>query len=265
LNFYYGTQPDVILKPKGPSLTIPPWDRAALTLNFDREYSWRRIVGFTVNREISRIKLGGQTAPVLRVEALYEFKKPFQNEGKRIGDMAWTGLNPKYGLTGYKKDKDQLRYMVGLDWPVYLRFLNSRESFFCSAQFFMYYIFGLDGQLVNAPFYFNEKVSTDALPPLPGSYGNNRIDPWRIHKTQKYFSFLVNTQYDNKRIVPQLLFLYDFEEHGYAIKTKIDLAYGTHFRPELGVMYIHGDHDTGKSFGLFQKNAQVYLRLKYQF
>ena len=265
LNFYYGTQPDVVLKPLSPSLTIPPWDRAALTLNFNRYYGSRRIVGFTVNREISQIKLGGQTAPVLRVEALYEFKKPFQNEGARIGDMAWTGLNPQYGLTDYKKDKDQLRYMVGLDWPVYMRFLNARESFFCSAQFFMYYIFGLNGQLVNAPFYFNEKVSKDAAPPLPPAYNSDRIDPWRIHKTQKYFSFLVNTQYDNKRIVPQLLFLYDFEEHGYAIKTKIDLAYGTHFRPELGVMYIHGNHDTGKSFGLFQKNAQVYLRLKYQF
>ena len=265
LNFYYGTQPDLVLKPKGPSLTIPPWDRAFLTLNFDREYSWRRIVGATVNRELAQIKIGSQPVPVLRVEALYEFRKPFQYEGKKVGDMAWTGLNPKYGLDNYARDKDQLRYMVGLDWPLYIRFLNSRESFFFSTQFFMYYIFGLDGQLVNAPFYFTDKVSQDALPPLPGSYGNDKIDPWRIHKTQKYWSFLVNTQYDNKRIVPQLLFLYDFEEHCYAFKTKVNFNYGTHFRPEIGVMYIHGDHDTGKSFGLFQKNAQVYTRLKYQF
>jgi hypothetical protein len=265
LNFYYGTQPDVILKPKAPSLTIPPWDRASLTLNFDRDYGWRRIVGFTLNHEMGQIKIGQQPVPVLRVEALYELNKPFQYEGKKVGDMAWTGLNPKYGLDNYVRDKDQLRYMIGFDWPLYIRFLNPRESFFFSTQFFMYYIFGLDGQLVNAPFYFNEKASTKALPPLPGAYGDSRIDPWRIHKTQKYFSFLVNTQYDNKRIVPQFLFLYDFEEHGYAFKTKVNFNYGTHFRPEIGVMYIHGNHDTGKSFGLFQKNAQVYTRLKYQF
>lgn len=264
LNFYYGMQHDFVLKPTRPSVVLPPWDRALLQLNFEKEYGWRRIIGFTVNKDVNILKqvTGGPTAPTMRIEALYEFKKPFQNEGSSVGAMAWTGLNP--WETKYKKEKDQLRCMAGFDWPVYIRWLNPRESIFLSTQVFIYYIKDVHGQLVNAPFYFNDGVSQDPLPPLPYQR-SSRIDPWRIHQTQKYFSFLCNTLYDNKRIIPQFLFLYDWEENSYAIKTKVTFAYGSHWRPELGLMYFHGDHDTGKSMGLFQKNSQAYVKIKYQF
>lgn len=264
LNGYYGLQQDFYLKPTGPSLVNPRWgDGRFLQLNFDGVYSWRKIVGFTVNKELTSIRFRKTTSPVLRIETLYEFDKPFQYEGKHVGDMAWTGLNGNYRQ--YKKFKDQTRTMVGIDWNIYIRPLNPRESFFFSTQFFLYYIRNQNGQYVNAPFYFRNNVKYDPLPPLPPSRDRKYIDPWRIHQTQKFFSFLVNTNYDNKRITPQVLYLYDMNEHAHGLKAKINFNYGTRWRPEIGYMAWWGDHDTGKSLGLFQKNRQVYASLKYQF
>jgi hypothetical protein len=261
LNAFYGRQQDAMLRPTGP--TLCSWDRRFLQLNFDQVYDYRKLVGFTINKEVTAVRFRKTTAPVMRVEALYEFDKPFQYEGKTVGDMAWTGLNGAY-TEPYKK-RDQIRAMLGFDWNIYIRPLNARESFFFSTQFFVFHIPNINGQFVNAPFYFTDKVKQDVLPPLPPSRGSNRVDPWRIHQTQKYWSFLVNTNYWNKRITPQVLYLYDFEEHAHGLKAKINVSFGSHWRPELGFMAWWGDSDTGKSFGLFEKNRQVYAKLKYQF
>jgi hypothetical protein len=267
LNGYYGYQQEntAILVPTGLEVG-DPWDDAFITLNFDKKFYHKKLVGFTLNKELTKIRLRKTTSPVLRVEALYEFDKPFCYEGDKIGDMAWTGLNPAY--TTSRKFKDQIRLMLGFDWQIYIRALNKRESFFTSAQFFVFYIRGQNGQYVNAPFYFTNKVQQNPGPPGPGSPGSrdrSLVDPWRIHQTQKYFSFLINTYYDNKRIMPQLLYLCDLNEKAHGLKAKLAFNYGSHWRPEIGTMMWWGDHDTGKSFGLFQKNRQVYMKIKYQF
>lgn len=265
LNAYYGYQQEntYYLEPTGPSLVSPGWDRSFLSLNFHKHYALRRLVGFTLNKELTAIRFRKTTSPVLRVEALYEFNKPFCYEGKHVGDMAWTGLNPAY--KDHRKFKDQIRFMVGFDWQIYIRPLNQRESFFFSAQFFMFYIRDKNGEYVNAPFYFKNNIKPQMLPPLPPARGSKYVDPWRIHQTQKYVSFLVNTYYDNKRIMPQVLFLCDLNESAYGLKAKINFNYGSHWRPEIGFMGWWGDHNTGKSMGLFQKNRQVYAKIKYQF
>jgi len=102
-------------------------------LNFDKKFYHKKLVGFTLNKELTAIRMRKTTSPVLRVEALYEFDKPFCYEGEHIGDMAWTGLNGKYSEA--RKFKDQMRMMVGFDWQIYLRFLNKRESFLPALSF----------------------------------------------------------------------------------------------------------------------------------
>jgi hypothetical protein len=261
LNAFYGRQQDFYLQPTGPSFTN--WDGRFLQLNFDQVYAYRKLLGFTLNKELTDIRFRKTTSPELRVEALYEFDKPFQYEGKNVGDMAWTGLNAKY-KDSYKM-KDQIRTMIGFDWNIYIRPLNKLESFFFSTQFFVFYNRNQNGQFVNAPFYFTNQVKQDVLPPLPPSRNWRLIDPWRIHQTQKYFSFLVNTNYMNKRITPQVLYLCDMEEQAHGLKAKINFNFTSYWRPEIGFMAWWGDHDTGKSFGLFEKNKQVYAKIKYQF
>jgi len=272
LNGFYGTQIDhaLYLKPGSIGLTENPRDGRFIHQNYTKEYGWMKILGFTLNRELEWIRLRGTTSPVLRVESLYEFSKYYQNEGDKVGDAAWTGLNPKFP---YKRDFDEIRTMLGIDWNIYIRPLNKRESFFCSAQFFLFYIRKKDGELVNAPFYYKESAVNGLPLGLPhtefltGFNGgrNKHIDPWRVHQTQKYGSLMIQTQYFNKRIVPTALFVYDFEEHGLAIKSKLNFNFGSHWRPELGFLYFRGDHDTGKFIGLFQKNSEVYMKIKYQF
>lgn len=268
LNFHYGYSDDFVLQYRSPSLVIPPWDHRILQLNFDQLYDRQLILGFTLNKELTSIKPFKQPSPVLRVEALYEFQKDFNSDGKDIGGMAWTGLNAweRDGII----DKDQFRYMIGFDWPLYIRFLNKYESFFFSLQFIQYRILNYDKELVMAPFYFKDAMQTQLIPPLPyfnkrGLPGGHLIDPWRVHREQNYFSFLVNTYFNKKRILPQILYLHDFQENAHAIKAKINFLYGDHWRPEFGWMWFHGDHDTGKSFGLFDKNDQLYMKIKYQF
>jgi len=261
LNAFYGRQHDFYLQPTGPSFCN--WDGRFLQLNFDQVYDYRKLLGFTLNREMTEIRFRKTTSPVLRVEALYEFDKPFQYEGARVGDMAWTGLNSQYKQS--YKNKDQIRTMIGFDWNIYIRPLNERESFFLSAQFFVFYNRNQNGQFVNAPFYFSNAVKQQVLPPLPPSRNWKFIDPWRIHQTQKYFSFLVNTNYMNKRIAPQVLYLLDMEEQAHGLKAKINFNFTSYWRPEIGFIAWWGEHDTGKSFGLFEKNRQVYAKIKYQF
>lgn len=272
LNAFYGTQIDHALYIKPVSITPArnPRDGRFVDFNIEKRYGWMKLVGFTLNRELEWIRFRGTTSPVLRIEALYEFDKYFVNEGDKVGDAAWTGLNPKHP---YKRDFDEIRTMFGLDWNIYIRPLNKRESFFLSAQFFIFYIRDKDGELVNAPFYYTDEAVNGLPLGLPhtefltGVNGgrNKYIDAWRVHQTQKYASLLIQTNYNNKRIVPTAMFVYDFEEHGVAIKAKLNLNYGSHWRPELGFLFFHGDHDTGKFIGLFQKNSEVYLKIKYQF
>ncbi len=264
LNALYGVQHDPYVIPQDPNLILPPWDNRFIQLNIDQKYGWRKLVGFTLNTELTKIKIPRTASPVLRVEALYEFDKPFIYEGKHSGDMAWSGLNPDF--TTYKKMRDQIRAMIGFDWNIYLRFINPRESIFMSTQFFVFYMpDGKGGELVNAPFYFTKRVQGQMLPPLPGTRDKRFIDPWRVHRTQKFFSFLVTTPFDNKRIEPQALFLHDLNEHASGLKVRVRLSYGDHWRPELGFMGWWGDQHTGKSMGLFQKNNHMYLKIRYQF
>jgi len=267
LNFHYGRADDAVLDYRRPSLILPNEGRI-LQLNFHQEYDRQTIVGFTLNKDLTFIRLFGQPNPVLRVEALYEFQKDFNNDGENIGGMAWTGLNlwEKDGVL----DKDQMRYMIGLDWQIYIRALNKRESFFFSLQFIQFRIMNYDDELVNAPFYFKSAIKKQLIPPLPyfnrlGLPLGNYIDPWRVHREQNYWSFLLNTQYFNKRVTPQILYLHDFQENAHGIKAKINFSFGDHWRPEFGWMWFSGDHDTGKSFGLFDKNDQLYMKIKYQF
>jgi len=262
LNGFYGLEHDPYLRPAGLGLSAPDSDGRILSLAVEKRYAWKRIIGFTLNRELEWIKFMGTTSPVLRVESTFQLGKTFIFEGDKVGDMAWTGLNPASPV--YKRQFDEIRTMIGFDWNIYIRALNKRESFFFSAQFFLFYLPNHTGETVNAPFYFKNDVKSQPAPPIPGTRSKYN-DPWRVHKTQKYCSLGINTLYDNKRIDPYVLFLYDFEEHAFGMKAKLTFKYGSHWRPQIGYIMWTGDHDTGKSFGLFQKNSEMYVKIMYQF
>lgn len=270
LNFFNGFSDDFVVKYRGLDvlgpgggdiISIPPTpsfpggldmlnflDQAlvnaglGLRANLAGEYMRYKLAGLTLSREVEFIKWK-TVSPVLRVEALYSFDQAFNTDGKSKGDLAWLSSN------GVVK-KDMIRYMVGFDWPMWLKWLNWRQTFFVSCQFFQFIILDYDEELVNLPYYFDRDMNRD---------------PWRVHKEQNYATFLVNTGYDFGRILPEFMICNDFQEDCYFIKAKVIFAYGDHWRPEFGVHHFEGNNNTNKSFGMYDGRDQIYCKVKYQF
>jgi hypothetical protein len=218
---------------------------AGLRAYFDGVYKRQRILGFTLSKEITQVRYYGNS-PVLRVEALYSFNQAFNTDGNRWGDLAW--LSDR-GIV----EKDQIRYMIGFDWPIWIRKLNPRQTFFWSMQFFHFHILNYDKKLFAAPFYFDGIDST----------GRAHFAPAVIHQDEYYWSLGLNSEWDNGRFKPDLLFAKDIRGEAYFVKFKINLNYTMHWRPEIGVMIYDGD--PYHSFGLFDNKDQVYIKIRYQF
>lgn len=286
LNYFYGWQRDFVLKVARPAYpfpisnfpanSIPPFnilygaaglpDNVGLAVDFDLYYPRMQVAGFTLNKDMKWFTWRA-SSPVLRVEALYEFKKPFNSNGKGwssnplngplqaagfpviiAGD--WSGLpgaNYKEGI----KRRDQIRYVLGFDWQLWCKKLNPQKTFFTSFQFAHYHTLNMgDYKFLNAPYYYNK------------SFG---VSPWSIPADQFFLSFLVNTEYDHGRILPLILWVDDIKAKAQWVKAKCEFAYGDHWRPEIGMYWINGNDNTGKSFGLFKDMDEMYLKIKYQF
>ena len=162
----------------------------------------------------------------------------------------WSGLPGADSTKGIIK-KDQIRYVLGLDWQIWCKTLNPEKTFFTSFQFSQFITLHMDNyKLLNAPYYYARDF---------------KVDPWDIPANQYFFSFLVSTEYLHGRILPLILFVEDLKQKTQWVKAKCEFAYGDHWRPEIGLYYINGNNDTGKSFGLFKNMDQMYMKIKYQF
>lgn len=260
-----------------------------MQFNYDWYYGRMKGVGFTVNKSMWWFRWR-KTSPVLRVEAIYEFSKPFNaNEinGFRINpktgrfeglewtgfadylNYAWYGDNPFANYNGIVH-KDELRYMIGYDWPVWIYWLNPHQNFFTSFQFFHFRVINYhdNEELVRSPFVFNRQVVNVTL----RDFANNPnildkyVDPWRIPRDRFYVTYLVIGKYDHQRIKPQILYVHDLNEDVFWIKAKVKFEYGDVWRQEIGWLGIFADedanyHGTGKSFGLTSHSDQIWFKI----
>jgi len=264
-----------------------------MQFNYDWYYGRMKLVGFTVNKSLGIFRWRN-TSPVLRVEALYEFSKPFNaNEINgfrfnprtgRFEGLEWTGIpdylnycwygdNPFNNYNGIVH-KDELRYMIGYDWPMWIYWLNPEKNFFTSFQFFHFRRMNYHSheELVRSPFVFNRKVVNVTL----DQFANNPnildqyVDPWRIPRDQFYVTYMVEGKYDHQRIIPKILYVHDLTEDVFWIKAKVSFEYGDNWREEIGWLGIFADsdanyHGTGKSFGLTSHSDQVWFKITRQF
>lgn len=254
LNYWQGFQTDSVLKfagimpdPVGGSIFPPLGVMTPSTLVMNREYRRMRVVGFTLSRELYGFgPLVGQAAnPVLRVEALFEFKKPFN-----------TALNTATDFI-HIRDYDQIRYMVGFDWPVRMRFINPSKNVFLSGQVFHIHT-------------LNYRNGVDAPRPAP-------FYTWTYPQNQFYSSLLVRTEYFNEKVVPSALLVWDHNNQSAWGKFRVGFKHGDHWRPEIGYVWIkrnthHSQFmglttitDNWKAFGTFEDRDEVYVRIQYQF
>jgi len=214
---------------------------------FDGIFGRKKIIGLTLNKEVGFLRYQ-DISPVMRFEGLYQFDKLFNSDGDHWGELAWLKTD---GVV----EKDQIRYMIGLDWPIRIPILNSRESFFTSTQFLQYIIPDYDKKLFHAPYYFGAVDTSTNI---------TVRDPYEIPSVQNFFTFSVSTGYDNGRFKPSVLFAQDFKADCYFIHAKINLDYSMHWRQQVGVQ-IYGGDNRFHSFGMYDNNDQVYFRFIYQF
>ena len=273
--------------------TNPYMNPHLMQLNLDWHYERMKIVGFTVNKDMWWFRWR-KTSPVLRIEAQYEFGKPFaaNEENSFYFDPAtgfhgleWSGF-PDYlnYVMGYIDHpfahhngivkKDQLRYMIGYDWPIWIYWLNPNENFFTSFQFFHFRIidYNSSDELTRDPFVFNRRVVNVTLLDFARNPNvlNRYVDPWHIPRDQFYITYLVVGKYDHQRIKPQILYVHDLNEDCFWIKAKVKFEYGDVWREEIGWLGIFADsdadwHGTGKSFGLASHNDMFWFKITRQF
>ncbi|MFH0812470.1 MAG: DUF1302 family protein [Pseudomonadota bacterium] len=248
------------LMPDGGGILIPGGPPFPMALAFDRIWKRIKVAGFTLNREIFGVgNLTGQTAnPVLRAEALYSFDETFNT---RESFFPFGPAGPP-GMLFKTTDKDQLRYMVGFDWSMNLKFINPKKSTFVSGQFFHIHTFNYTG----------------------GARALLQLAPydWRFPENQFYTTLLIRTEYMNERVVPSILYAQDYHTKAAWVKSKVYFRIGDHWRPEIGYLWVgrNCDHtqtqtvpgvgpvtmsDDYKSFGLFEDRDQIWIRIQYQF
>lgn len=263
LNGWYGWKHQDVLDYQG---LIP--DARALaqgypgSLLFNREWTRLKVLGFTLSREMFGVgDLAGQNAnPVLRVEALYSFDEKFNSRGQSADPV--TGLPTELF---HIVDQDQLRYMIGFDWSMNIKFINPTKSTFVSGQFFHIWT-------PNVPDGADKALLQ--LAPYSG---------WRWPEHQFYYTLLLRTEYKNEQIVPSMLYVQDCHTGAAWVKTKLYFRIGNHWRPEIGYLWIGRNRDHGtvnagpttggpvwatndwESFGLFEDRDQVWVRIQYQF
>lgn len=266
----------------------PTMNPHIMQFNYEWFYPRMRVVGFTVNKSLHWLRWRA-TSPVLRIEAQYEFSKSFNTNGRthdfKVGPrgfegLEWTGfadyLNYIVGLNNDPFDnyhgivhKDELRYMIGYDWPIWIYWLNDFQNFFTSFQFFHFRVMNYGGdKLVRSPFVFNRSVVNVTLNDFANNLNilNQYVDPWTIPRDRFYVTYLVQGKYDHQRIIPQILYVHDLTEDVFWIKAKVMFKYGDIWREEIGWLGIFADqdadyHGTGKSFGLTSHSDQIWFKI----
>lgn len=214
-------------------------------LNLDYDYR-QKVVAASMTREISEIAFGRkQVSPVLRVEASYEFDKPFNkqvtetgyvNEG--IGSAALITL-PENAISF----SDQVGIMVGFDFPLWIPFWNSqRNSIFTSFQFFDFYTREHENKVYQAPYMFNE-----------------------LEKHQQYVSALWIGEFFNEMLVLEGLFVGDLSNDSLAYRQRIDFNFfGDFIRPRIEWLTFDSKREDG-ALGFVHDADQVEFSLTYQF
>ncbi len=156
------------------------------------------------------------------------------------------------------RDVDTFNLTVSADRPTFINFLNANRTFFFNTQWFFQYI---------------------------NSYtkGHTSNGPWNV-----FFTFAVNTGYFQDRLLPSLVFVYDFGSNSGAILPQVTYRFNEAFSASVGLGIFGGRQEQrslawrpssiGNSIGgtrnsTFVENGlsairerdEIFLRIRYTF
>lgn len=197
---------------------------------FKYEYPHIMNIGATFNMYSSSLDT------VFRGEAAYVIDQPF---GTNLGSNGGKGFAP---VTEYETS-DTFSIMVGFDKNVMIPALNRTKSFYLSGQWFNKWILDLE----------SDKYLT--------FLGDNDAETW-----QTIGSLLINTEYYEGKIIPQLLGVHFFTSDSGFFDGNITYKPTFTFSVTAGILKIWGnDNQAGLYFGPVKRNDQLYLKVKWSF
>ena len=173
---------------------------------------------------------------VFRGEAAYVIGQPF---GTNLGSNDGKGFAPvtKYG------ESDTFAFMLGFDKNVMIPWANRTKSFYFSGQWFNKWALSLD----------SDKYLT--------FMGDNDAKTY-----QTVGSLLINTEYYEGKIIPQVLGVHFFTSGSGFFDGSITFKPTYTFSIAAGVLKIWGNNNqAGLYFGPIKRNDQLYLTAKWSF
>lgn len=241
LNYFNGISNSGQLKfLSGPDITLAPDGTPVAHLTLEERFPRYQMVGATFTSDfpsVSSSALGG-VAPVLRLEGEYVMNNTLSTAGGIVG--------PPFGNL---VKKDEIRYVVGVDWKVKLDFLNPKAYFFISGQFFHRHIQDFDKDMAPA--------EIAAGMDLKDFLGNIKEDNYLT-------TLLINTSYFHNKLTPQFFWLRDMTLNGNMFKPQITYDYSDKWHYTVGALFLDGK-TSQKGFEPLKRKDQLFATVKYRF
>ena len=232
-------------------LIAPP--NCSLNASFDLNYKYRqKLVGTSFTRDMVELKLGPKAvSPVLRLEASYEFDKPF-NKGRILAPEFIPGV-PREEATGSGAlistieegvaRRDVLSIAVGFDYNLWLPFWTSQEaSIFVTTQFFNIHTSKSRNLLSQAPYAFDF-----------------------VEKNQNFLTQTWTLPLRNETITLDGLLVWDIDKKGLTYRQRVDFAMmGGRVKPRIEWGHFSGRQEAGL-LGALKNGDYFELSIAYQF
>ena len=241
LNYFNGLSNEMQLRLIGaPSVTVTPGGQPVVHLPLEVRYPRYQIAGATFSSDVpflSASALGG-VAPVLRAEAFYMFNHTMSVEGGVVGPP----------LARYVT-RDEVRYMVGLDWKVKVDFLNPKAYFFLSGQFYHRKVLGFADDMAR------QEINTNM--DLKDYLGN-------VEKDNYLTSLMINTTYFHNKLAPQIFWMRDYTLNGNMFKVQLTYDQSDKWHYTVGALFLDGK-DSQKGFEPLKNKDQLFATVRYRF
>ncbi|RLC27208.1 MAG: hypothetical protein DRH56_03285 [Deltaproteobacteria bacterium] len=187
-------------------------------------------VGATFNVESIALKT------IFRGECAYTFDQPFTTSAANNFNFA----DP--AAFDYD-EKDTFAFMLGFDRNTWIRFLNDNKTFYISGQWFQKFVLGSD---------VSGKLRTGF-----GDDGDNR--------SQTIFSLLINTEYMDGQIKPEVLAVHSVTEECGFFDFHVAWEPTYTLRFTVGVRDIWGNNNLTGIWGPVKDNDMGYLKMRWSF
>lgn len=226
-------------------LVAPP--NCSINANFDLNYKYRqKLVGLSFTRDFQELRFGPKSvSPVVRIEASYEFDKPF-NKGRIVTPFGEEATGSTALITTVDQGverRDVFSTLVGVDYNLWLPFWKSQESsIFITTQFFNIHTSKSRDLLAQAPYAFNF-----------------------VEKNQQFITQTWTLPLKNESIIFDGLLIWDIDKHALAYRQRIDfVAMGGRLKPRIEYAHFSGRSEQG-IVGVYKNADYLEFSLAYQF